>query len=261
MQHFDFNGKVILITGGSQGIGKYIKDMFIEAGGLVINFDKTPPEDSNILQFFKVDITIKKEIEESINKVPYQYKHIDILINNAGIAEMSPFHMISDNSFAKQTDVNFRGTFLMCKTLIPSFIEQGHGIIVNISSVNGINPEGNDAVYAATKAAIISLTKSIAIEYSPIIRAACVAPGSVDTEAQKQSIMEIYGNDPTNITKMYKKRAEKYPMKRIASPKEIASVCLFLCSEDSSFINGTTIVVDGGIMSKNQASLFKDVKY
>ena len=222
--------KKVLITGASTGIGKAIAQYFIQKGAKVIVCGIHKP-DLEVL-FHKVDITQETEITSALLKVGA----IDVLILNSGIVHISTLLKTSNDSFNDIFNTNVRGLFWMAKHAVPLMTKGG--CILTISSIAGLKSYEGYGIYCATKAAIISLTQTFALELADKkIRANCIAPGIVTTPIWNK----MYGKHGT--TKL-KEEAKSVLMKRAGTPEEIAHAALFACEND--FVNGAVIVVDGG---------------
>lgn len=233
--------KVVIVTGGSSGIGKAISLLFGEQGAKVIIAGLDPKKGNAIARkikgasFVKTDISKEKDVEELIKFTIKKYNKIDILVNNAGIGSSKDFEKITKKEWQKILETNLIGTFL-CTQKVSKHMKAG--TIINISSTSGLdyNSSANRPDYSASKAGIINLTKSTAQKLAPKIRVNCIAPGYIATglnvgmsKAKKQQIMK------------------NTPLKRLGQAEEVAKTALFLASEDSSFITGEIIVIDGGI--------------
>jgi 3-oxoacyl-[acyl-carrier protein] reductase len=240
-------GKTAIVTGGSKGIGKAISLCFADEGANVIIFARDEAAGENIIRelknkctdamFIKTDITVLKEVELSVKKTLDRFGSIDILVNNAGVLKATPTEEISEEEWAEIIAVNLTGTFYCIKSVIPVMLKQKKGKIVNISSLSGKRGSPKLIHYSAAKAGVIALTQSLAREYGPRgIYTNAVASGRVITELSKQAF------------KVDGKRWEKESLLgRLAEAKEIAKAVLFLASEDSSYIIGETINVNGGV--------------
>ena len=226
----ELKNKIVVVTGGSTGIGKSIALSFIEKGSKVIVFGLNKP--SYNAEFHKVDISQEKEIKNALSKIG----KIDIIINNSGIAKLSKIENASNEIFDEMFNVNLKGLFWMCKHSIPKL--NNNGGIINISSLAGLKSFEEFGIYCATKSAVISLTKTLALELADRkIRSNCIAPGIIDTEIWDR----MYGK---NGRKELLENGKYTLLKRAGQPEEIAKTAIFICEND--FINGETIVVDGG---------------
>jgi len=241
------NGKVALITGASRGIGKETALIFASVGcDLVINYNKNKSSAEEALnlvreygvkaEIFKADIGSYSEVSRLVDFTMDKFKKIDILVNNAGIWEYSRIDELTPDKLEETMRINLNGVFYLTQRVSQVMIEQKSGNIINISSTAGQRGEPFHSHYAASKGAIISLTKSLAVELAPYnIRVNCVAPGWVDTDMSHQALLD----EKDQIL-------DKIPMGRAAKPKEIAGPILFLASDLSSFVTGEILNANGG---------------
>lgn len=240
--------KIALVTGSSRGIGREcIIELAKEGCNVVINYLNSESEALDLKKYviekynvkaetYKCDISNEDEVRNMIDFIISKFNRIDILVNNAGIAVDTLFEDKIVSNFKKILDINLIGTFLVSKYVGKYMLQNKSGKIVNISSTNGINTEYVESLdYDASKAAVISLTKNLANAFAPYVNVNTVAPGWVNTDMNKELDKEFI-----------KQENNKILLDRFASPKEIASVVLFLCSEKASYINKSTIIVDGG---------------
>lgn len=241
-----YNEKVVLITGGAQGIGKETAKQFLQEGASVVICDydesagKTALEELNSekVDFFKVDVTDSTQIEEMVRSTVEKHGRIDILINNAGITLDGFLTKMEDSDWEKVISVNLSGVFKCTKAIAPYMLKQGSGVILNASSVVGLYGNIGQTNYAATKAGVIGLTKSWAKEFGPKgIRVNAVAPGFIETG--------MTAAVPNKVLQLMK---EKTPLKKLGKPENIASAYLFLASDKASYINGAILSVDGGLV-------------
>ncbi len=241
--------KVVLVTGASSGIGMATAKLFASRGDDVVIHYCTNGKQAKELaleleeayggKFFVVqaDVSVEDEVKLMVERVIREYGHIDVLVNNAGIAIDSDFSMKTVENFRRIIDVNLIGPFLMSKYVSKYMKEQGNGVIVNVGSTNGIDsyyPYSMD--YDASKAGLHVLTKDLAIELSPDIRVNAVAPGWTMTEAVQNDLDVDY----------LREEEKKIILERFAEPIEIAKVIYFLASDEASYVNGTVLVCDGG---------------
>ena len=225
-------GKTALIIGGSTGIGRAIAQRFIEEGAKVIVFGINKPDYD--VEFYKVDVSNEEEIKQALKKA----NKIDVLVNNAGIFKGHLVEQTKTKELDEVIDINFKGVFLVCKHSIPK-INKG-GCIINISSILGINPRKETAVYSATKAAVMILTKSLALELAnKSIRVNCIVPGVIDTP-----IWGKYAGSEEEGKKDLKESAAQHPLKRAGKPEEIAHAAVFLA--ENEFTTGAILPIDGG---------------
>lgn len=244
----EFKDKVVLVTGSSRGIGRSIAVSFAKEGANVIinykNSDKEAEVLSEILSTYgnscmciKADVSKEAEVKDMIEKIINKYGRIDVLVNNAGIAIDADFEDRKVEDWKDTLDTNLIGVFLTSKYVGKYMKEKGYGKIVNISSTNGIDTTYTYSIdYDASKAALINLTRNLAIEFAPEVNVNAVAPGWIDTE-MNNDLPKDYLREEKN----------KILLKRFAEPEEIADVVLFLSSDKSRYIVGETIRVDGGI--------------
>ena len=240
------NQKVVFVTGGSGGIGKEISKSLLKSGYKVaigykknIKSAKIISQQSKNAIIVQIDITDRESVKNAFEKVSkYFKKPIEILINNAAIAQEKPFLKISDRDWEKMLVSNLQGPFTLIQEVLPSMIKKKWGRIINIASIGGQWGGQNQVHYAAAKAGMINFTRSLARLYSSHgITINAVSPGLVRTKMIKKEISSKDG----------KEKIECIPIGRIAMPDEIASVVLFLCSDDSSYITGQTLNVNGGM--------------
>lgn len=248
------DGKVTIITGASGGIGKSAAQKVLQEGSKVVlvsrdknRLKKTAEEigkNDNLMRI-AADVTRESEVLSVVEQTLTVFDRIDILINCAAIInDPTPFHSMTEDQWTNLMNVNLKGTFQPIKAVIPIMLEQKSGNIINISSLLGIRaiPKVPFSVYGVTKAGIIMLTKSIAVEYGQYnIRCNCIAPSTI-----RSPIMEPYLQDE-NAKRMLE---GAFPLKRIGEPDDVANAILFLSSEESKWITGTVMAVDGGISAK-----------
>ncbi|MDF0679927.1 MAG: SDR family NAD(P)-dependent oxidoreductase [Candidatus Nitrosocosmicus sp.] len=248
------NGKVTIITGASGGIGKSVAQKVLEEGSKVVlvsrnknKLKKTVEElgkNDNLIHM-AADVSHESEVLSVIEQTLTAFDRIDNLINCAAIInDPTPFHLMTEDQWTNLMNVNLKGTFQPIKAAIPLMIEQKSGNIINISSLLGIRaiPKVPFSVYGVTKAGIIMLTKSIAVEYGQYnIRCNCIAPSTI-----RSPMMEPYLQDE-NAKRMLE---GSFPLKRIGDPEDVANAILFLASDDSKWITGTVMTLDGGISAK-----------
>jgi 3-oxoacyl-[acyl-carrier protein] reductase len=241
--------KIALITGASTGIGREIAIKYAKEGAKVIinytgNSEAAEEVVNEIIGFggeaeaFKCDVSKFDEVQNMIERVIEKYSRLDILVNNAGITRDNLIMRMDVEDFDKVIDVNLKGTFNTIKCISRYMIKQKSGKIINIASVVGITGNAGQANYAASKAGVIALTKSAAKEFATRnINVNAIAPGYIQTK-----MTEVLSE------KVKEEIISRIPMKKVGNPEDIAKVALFLASEDSDYITGQVINVDGGMV-------------
>lgn len=257
----NFKNSVVVITGGSMGIGYGIAKRFAEAGATIIIADISVvgKEKAKILtkefgvkaEFIKADISSEKEVKKLISKIKKDYKKIDVLVNNAGIYPMKPILETDLKLWEKTLAVNLRGTFL-CSREAGKLMVESHteGTIVNIASVDAVHPSAVGlGSYDASKHGVWGFTKNFALEMAPHkIRVNAIAPGGIRTEGVEKLSggATLAAENP----KAPKEAPLDVPMSRIGEPDEIGTVTVFLASQAASYMTGSLVVVDGGLLLK-----------
>jgi len=240
--------KVALITGGARGIGREIAVAFGREGAKIalcdVNMELATQTKEDLekeaisVEIFKLDVSSYNDAEEAVNKILDKFGKIDILVNNAGITRDTLILRMSQEDWDKVININLKGAFNCIKAVSRIMLKQKSGKIVNIASVVGLIGNVGQANYSASKAGLIAFTKTAARELAGRnINVNAVAPGFISTEMTKGLPDEIK-----------EKMLQQIPLGRFGLPEEIAKVCLFLASEDASYITGQTIIVDGGMV-------------
>lgn len=242
IQQLKLSGKVALITGAGRGIGRVTAILFAREGAKIVVADidsKAGEETVKLIAasggqaiFTRTDVSKATEVDRMIRKTIKTYNRLDVLFNNAGIELIGRVEGVDESDWDRVVDINLKSVFLCSKFAIPRMIAQGGGVIINTASMAGLFGLAEEAAYCASKGGVIALTKAMAIDTAPNnIRVNCICPGPI----------------ATRLTRPRKAIINRVPMGRIGKPDEIATVALFLASEDSSFITGEDIFVDGGM--------------
>jgi len=237
---FDLTNKVVLITGATGGIGGEIANQMKAAGATVVvtgrDADKLSKFDDSFVKIV-ADLSMDGAAEKLINDTIEKAGRIDVLINNAGITNDTLLMRMSDEQFDNVLNTNLRATFKLCRAAIMPMMKQRSGRIINMASIVGVVGGVGQANYAASKGGIIAMTKSIAAEVaSRGITANAIAPGFIKTP-----MTDVL---PDELKKKY---LEQIPAGRFGEPIDIANACVFLASDEASYINGQTIHVNGGM--------------
>jgi NAD(P)-dependent dehydrogenase (short-subunit alcohol dehydrogenase family) len=244
--------KVALITGGTSGIGEATALLFSKEGAKVAITGRNQERGAAIVQqikqhagdalFIRADVSLAADCHHAVVETVRTFGRLDILFNNAGVFYPQTALECSEQQWDEQINVNLKGTFLMSKFALPSMIAQGQGVIINNSSGWGLVGGDHAVAYCASKGGVVLMTKAMAIDHGRQgIRVNCICPGDVETpmlpaDAKMRGLSwDKYLQDCNNR-----------PMGRIGSPDEIAKAVLFLASDDSSFMTGAALVVDGG---------------
>lgn len=239
--------KVAIVTGGAMGNGKGVVDVFLKYGAKVCVLDYSE-EISNLpeeVDIYKVDIRNKADVMQAIIDIYNKYRKIDILVNNAGVCKLETFIDMDDELRDYHFDINIKGTWNVTKAVIPYMIKNNSGSIINLSSVTGeMVADSGEVAYATTKAALIGFTKSLAVELvDNNIRVNAILPGYIRTP-MVDNMAKIA--NPENPEEVINGIAGAIPMKRLGKTEELGELAAFLASNESSYITGTNIVIDGG---------------
>lgn len=248
--------KVAIVTGSGGGIGRSIATLFANAGASVVVSEisedagketvKLIREAGGSADFIKTDVSISSSCEAAVKFAVERFNALDVLVNNAGIDGTNP-RLVADTAeedYDRIMRINLKGAWLMSKYALPHMLKKQTGVIINIASVGGILPIPTGMPYSVSKAGLIMLTKSIAVEYSKRgIRANAIAPGWIETSMPKRftDVSNIKYEDFVNSI------SARTPLSRLGNPDEVAKLALFLASDESSYITGQVYIIDGGL--------------
>jgi meso-butanediol dehydrogenase/(S,S)-butanediol dehydrogenase/diacetyl reductase len=246
--------RVALITGGGSGIGRAIGELFGREGAKIVPADRYLDRAEETVALItaaggeataaEVDVSNGAAVEAMVKQAIDAYGRIDILVNNAGISVGSDILTIDEATWDLNLDVVLKGVFLCSKAVLPGMIERSTGVIINMSSVNGLYGIGEEP-YSAAKAGMINLTQNMAVKYGPQgVRVNCICPGSIQTP--------IWGERVAEDPQIFDKLAKWYPLRRVGQPEDVASAAFFLASDESSWITGAILPVDGGLTAGNE---------
>ncbi len=248
-------GKVALVTGGARGIGRAICEAYVAEGAKVAVADRLTHEAAQAAaelgpdaMAVTMDVTDMEQIARGVASVEARWGGIDILVNNAGVFNMGPLEEVTHADYRLQYDVNVGGMIFVTQAVVPGMKARGRGgVIINFSSQAGRRGEANVMMYCSTKAAVISVTQSLALELAPAgIRVNAVAPGVVDTPMWDvvDGLFAKYEAKPVGQKK--REVGLAVPMGRMGTPEDMAGPCVFLASEEAGYITAQTLNVDGG---------------
>ncbi len=243
--------KVAIVTGGGQGIGKAIAKKFLENSISVVIAEideeagrETEEEYSSLgeIKFIKTDVSNEEEVRNMIEETIKIFGRINYLINNAGIGINKHISELTLEEWNRVLGVNLTGAFLCSKYAYP-YLKKEKGVIINIASTRAFMSEPNTEAYSASKGGIYALTHALAISLGPDIRVNCISPGWIEvSEWKKKSLRK-----PAELTELDHKQ---HPVGRVGRPEDIASLVLYLISDDAGFITGANFIVDGGMTRK-----------
>lgn len=253
---FSFEGKVSVVTGGSQGIGREIATALSKAGAIVVITDKLEPlELSDEMTFMQVDLYDSTSIEQVIDAIICKFSKIDILVNCAGVYPSKPAVAISESEWDAVIDLNLKVPFLLSQLVAKDMIRKNtQGSIVNIASTAAQNARPGVAHYCSSKAGLVMLTRVLALEWAPYqIRVNAVCPGLVETETLMRSLAT------STLVREHEEKIEKVPLQRAANPAEIAEAVLMLADNvKSGYITGQALYVDGGYTAGQTFATFRE---
>jgi 3-oxoacyl-[acyl-carrier protein] reductase len=236
--------RAAVVTGAASGIGRAVADRLRHEYDYVACLDVDGPDDeSNVadgVHWFDVDVRdpdVVADVIESIESVA----DVAAVVNNAGISRAVALEDLGPDEWDRVLDVNLKGQYVVARAAAPGMIERGTGAIVNVSSVAGLRGSATGGVhYSASKAGVFGLTKGLATQLGPAVRVNCVAPGLVATPLLTES--DLWTDEALAAY------AAELPLERVGAPEEVADVIAFLCGDDSSYVTGTVVTVDGGSM-------------
>ncbi len=242
-----FTGKTAIVTGASKGIGAATADRFLAEGARVMLLDidetaSTVVEDNPSASFLRCDVTDSRAVEQAVMRTVETFGEIDLLVNNAGIQHYGTVTTTPEEEWDRVMAVNLKSAYLCARFAIPSMQRRGGGVVVNVASVQSFHTQENVAPYTTSKAAMLGLTRSVAVDYAPAIRSVAVCPGTVDTPMVRKTA-ELTGNPEA----LYEEVRGMHLVNRIATAEEIAALIAYLCSDEAAFITGQAVRIDGGL--------------
>jgi meso-butanediol dehydrogenase / (S,S)-butanediol dehydrogenase / diacetyl reductase len=245
------DGRKVLITGAGAGIGRDSALAFAREGAAVAVVDVREARAEQTAELiraeggdaraFVCDVRSFEQVQQTVAGAIAAFGRIDAVFNDAGTTRPGSVVSVTLEDWDMVLDVNLRGTFYVSRAVLPHMVERGSGAIINMGSVDGIAADANMAAYNAAKAAVVNLSRSMAIDFGPRgIRTNCICPGVIGSPA----ILRMFTDERRAAMEAVT------PLRRIGRPSDIASLAVFLASEDAAFINGATLVADGGLMAR-----------
>ncbi|OBC15392.1 oxidoreductase [Mycobacterium sp. 852013-50091_SCH5140682] len=246
-------GRTAIVTGAGRGIGESIALTLADRGAQVmvvgrasepLNTTVAAIEERGGTAFaVQADISSSADVSAMVSEAMRRWGHIDILVNNAAIFDEPPFFDLDEKTFQATFAINVTGTFLLSQAVARHMADAGKGSIIHISSIDALGADGPFTAYTATKAAVVSLARTMTMELAPLgIRVNCVAPGFVNTDM-------VHKTSTPNVLQHMLNDFTRVPMRRLVEPDEIGAAVAFLASDDASAITGINLVVDGGLTS------------
>lgn len=254
---FSLENKNVVITGGSSGIGEAISKKFVAHGAKVIILDLNADKASELknsvsnekqIEIITCDISDFKQVQKVISEI-IQDQKIDILINNAGIAHVGNIEQTSEDDFDKIYQVNVKGIYNCAKAIVPHMKKNNGGVILNMASIASVVGIEDRFAYSMSKGAVLTMTYSLAKDYLGYnIRCNAISPARVHTPFVDAFIRKNY---PDEIEQKFEQLSKTQPLGRMGKPEEVASLALYLCSDEATFITGTNFPIDGGFIKLN----------
>ncbi len=248
---FRLDGKVAFVTGSGSGIGEQMARIFAEQGARVVVADISEEAAIRVASSIgdsafplKIDITNAGSVRVGFDSVVERFGSLDVLVNNAGVGLVGNVEETEEADFERLMDINVKGVYIGCKYAIPIMLRQGKGNIINMGSVAGLVAVARRFAYCATKGAVIAMTRQLAMDYvEKGIRANCICPGTVETPFVEGYLNKYHAGE---VEETRAQLHARQPIGRMGRPDEIARMAVYLASDDSAFVTGSVLAIDGG---------------
>ena len=257
-------GKVAIVSGGGSGIGAATARRFaVEGARVVVTGRRREPLEAVAVEIGGLavpgDVAEPDDPPNAVAAARSAFGGLDVVVANAGVGFGGTASEVDDERWSRTIDVNVTGALRLVRAALPDLISRGGGSVILVSSVAGLVGSTDSAAYTTSKAAMIGLTRSIAVDYGPKgIRANALCPGWVATPMADEEMRELAERRGVTVDETYRLATARIPLRRAATPEEIAACCLFLASEESSFVTGSILVADGGSTAVDVGSLIWD---
>ena len=246
------SGKIAIITGAGTGIGRAIALAFAQEGAQLTlvgrrkdHIERVAHEVGGSPLVMPVDVSKKKDIERVVGQTVERFGGLNVLVNNAGVLHIGTAEQITEDQWDETFNINVRGLWLLSRAVLPAMRKAGGGSIVNVASVLGINAARNRACYAASKGAVVLLTKGMAIDHGQEkIRVNAICPSFVETDLTAAVLKNAA--DPDEVRR---ERTAVHPIGRLGKPEDIAGMAVYLASDESAWVTGAAMAVDGGYLA------------
>jgi 2-keto-3-deoxy-L-fuconate dehydrogenase len=254
---FLLTGKLAIVTGGGSGIGAAIATLFARQGARVAVLDvdedaarrtaETIGTSGGPAEAVACDVTNAARVDEVIERLATAHPRIDILVNTAGIAHVGTIEATNEADLDRLYAVNVKGVFLCARAVVPIMVAQGGGVILNMASIASLVGLPERFAYSMTKGAVLTMTRSIAVDYvNRNIRCNCICPARVHTPFVDRFVARFHAGQEAETLRAL---AAYQPMGRMGTPQEVASLALYLCSDEASFVTGQAYPIDGGVLA------------
>lgn len=259
MQTFDLSSRIAVVTGGGSGIGKSICELFARQGASVYILERnaeagestrsTIEKEGGKVAVLACDVGSREQVHAAMQEIQQKAGRIDILVNNAGVSHIGNVESTTEEDMDLIYRINVKGVYNCLHEAVPVMKQQGGGVILNMASIAAVVGLADRFAYSMSKGAVLAMTMSTAKDYlSHNIRCNCISPGRVHTPFVDGFLEKNY---PGREAEMFEKLSKTQPIGRMGRPEEIATLALYLCSEDSSFITGSNYPIDGGFINLN----------